>query len=119
MNSRHFVRKKRLVEWETIMHIVRSEVEPLEYSGDIAGAKNVLEKLPQEDGLVLKKRGDVLLKEAQMNKDFEAAKKALTKAQLAEEAFTLAKYKHIAKQLQGSIKKWMEQNSTLSKSTSQ
>ena len=67
------------------MHIVRREVEPLEYSGDIDGAKNVLEKLPQEDGLVLKKWGDVLFKEAQMNMDFEAAKKALTKAQLAEE----------------------------------
>lgn len=103
--------KKRLVEWETIVHIVRREVEPLEYSGDIDGAKNVLEKLPQEDGLVLKKWGDVLFKEAQMNMDFEAAKKALTKAQLAEEAFPQAKYKHTAKQLQDSIKKWIEQNS--------
>ena len=97
MNSRHYVGKKRLVEWETIVHIVRREVEPLEYSGDIDGAKNVLEKLPQEDGLVLKKWGDVLFKEAQMNMDFEAAKKALTKAQLAEEAFPQAKYKHTAK----------------------
>jgi hypothetical protein len=35
MNSRHFVRKKRLVEWETIMHIVRKEVEPLEYRGSV------------------------------------------------------------------------------------
>ena len=43
----------------------------------------------------------------------------LTKAQLAEEAFPQAKYKHAAKQLQISIKKWMEQNSTYSKSTSQ
>ena len=60
MNSRHYVGKKRLVEWETIVHIVRREVEPLEYGGDIDGAKNVLEKLPQEDGLVLKKWGDVL-----------------------------------------------------------
>jgi hypothetical protein len=119
MNSRHFVGKKRLVEWETIVHIVRREVEPLEYSGDIDGAKNVLEKLPQEDGLVLKKWGDVLFKEAQMNMDFETAKKALTKAQLAEEAFPQAKYKHTAKQLQDSMKKWIEQNSIPPNPTSQ
>lgn len=119
MNSRHFVRKKRLVEWETIMNIVRREVEPLEYSGNIDGAKCILEKLPQEDGFVLKKWGDVLFKEAQMKMDIEVAKKALAKAQLAEEVFPLAKYKHAAKQLQVSIKKWIEQNSTHSKSTSQ
>ena len=119
MNNRHFVRKKRLVEWETIMHIVRRKVEPLEYGGDIDGAKNVLEKLPQEDGFVLKKWGDVLLKEAQMKMDIEVAQKALTKAQLAEEAFAQAKYKHAARQLQISIKKWIEQNGTHSKSTSQ
>ena len=111
--------KKRLVEWETIVHIVRREVEPLEYSGDIDSAKNVLEKLPQEDGLVLKKWGDVLFKEAQMNMDFEAAKKALIKAQLAEEGFPQAKYKHTAKQLQDSIKKWIEQNSIPPNPTSQ
>jgi len=57
-----YVRKKRLVEWETIMAIVRQEVEPREYSGDLDGAKRVLEKLPQEDGFVLKKWGDVYSK---------------------------------------------------------
>ena len=108
MNSRHFVNKKRLVEWETIMHIVRREVEPLEYKGDLDGAKNILEKLPQEDGFVLKKWGDVLFKEGQLKMDIEVAKKALTKAQLAEETFPQAKYKHAAKQLQVSIKKWIE-----------
>ena len=50
---------------------------------------------------------------------FEAAKKALTKAQLAEEAFPQAKYKHTAKQLQDSIKKWIEQNSIPQTPTSQ
>ena len=119
MDSRNFVRKKRLVEWETIMHIVRKQVEPLEYSGNLDGAKSVLEKLPQEDGFVLKKWGDVLFKEAQMKMDIEVAKEAFTKAQLAEETFPQAKYKHAAKQLQNSIKQWMKQNGTLSQSTSQ
>jgi predicted adenine nucleotide alpha hydrolase (AANH) superfamily ATPase len=27
------MRKNKLVEWETIMHIVRKEIEPLEYCG--------------------------------------------------------------------------------------
>jgi len=112
MSNRHFVRKNRLVEWETIMHIVRREVEPLEYNGDLDGAKNILEKLPQEDGFALKKWGDVLFKEAQRTMDSEVAKSALIKAQLAEEAFPQAKYKHAAKQLQGSIKQWMEKNGT-------
>ena len=119
MSTKCVMRKNKLVEWETIMHIVRKEVEPLEYRGNIDGAKNILEKLPQEDGFVLKKWGDVLFKEAQMKMDIEVAKKALAKAQLAEEVFPLAKYKHAAKQLQVSIKKWIEQNSTHSKSTSQ
>jgi hypothetical protein len=29
------MRKNKLVEWETIMHIVRKEVEPLEYRGSV------------------------------------------------------------------------------------
>jgi len=46
-----------------------------------------------------------------MNVDIGVAKNALTKTQLAEEAFPQAKYKHTAKQLQDSIKKWIEENS--------
>ena len=119
MKNTHFVRKNRLVEWETIMHIVRKEVEPLEYNGDLDGARNILEKLPQEDGFVLKKWGDVLFKEAQMTTDSEVAQSALIKAQLAEEAFPHAKYKHAAKQLQGKIKQWLEQKSAPPTSLSQ
>ena len=111
MDSRNFTRKNRLVEWETIMNIVRKEVEPREYNGDINGAKYILESLPQEDGIVLKKWADVLFKEAQMTMDMNIAKKALEKALSAEDAFLHTKYKHNARQLQTKIKKWMEQNS--------
>ncbi len=104
----HYVRKKRLVEWETIMAIVRKEVEPREYGGDLDGAKQVLEKLPQEDGFVLKKWGDVLFKEAQKSGSRETAEKALAKARSAESAFPQARYKHEARKLQESIRAWME-----------
>ena len=110
MESKYHIRKNRLVEWQTIMDIVRKEVEPREYKGDVNGAKHILESLPQEDGIVLKKWADVLFKEAQMTMDMNMAKKALTKAQSAEDAFLHAKYKHSARQLQNKIKKWMEQN---------
>jgi len=93
------------------MNIVRKEVEPREYNGDINGAKHILETLPQEDGIVLKKWADILFKEVQMTMDMNIAKKALEKALLAEDAFLHAKYKHNARQLQQKIKKWMEQNS--------
>lgn len=110
MDNRNFARKNRLVEWDAIMHIVRKEVEPREFSGDVDGAKQVLEKLPQEDGIVLKKWADVLFKEAQMNRNTEIAKEALAKAIAAETAFALAKYKHNARRLQKSIKEWLDEN---------
>jgi hypothetical protein len=106
------MKRNRLIEWETIMSIVRKEIEPREYSGDLAGAKNILDKLPQEDGFVLKKWGDVLFKEAQENTDITVAQKALSKAQSAEAAFLHAKYKHEARQLEKKIKKWIEEQST-------
>jgi hypothetical protein len=108
MERMHYVRKKRLVEWETIMAIVRKEVEPREYGGDLDGAKQVLAKLPQEDGFVLKKWGDVLFKEAQKSGNRETAEKALAKALSAESAFPQARYKHEARKLQESIRAWME-----------
>lgn len=108
MDRMHYVRKKRLVEWETIMAIVRKEVEPREYGGDLDGAKQILEKLPQEDGFVLKKWGDVLFKEAQKSGNRETAEKALAKALAAECAFPQARYKHEARKLQESIRAWME-----------
>ena len=107
MDHMNYVRKKRLVEWETIMTIVRKEVEPREYGGDLDGAKQVLEKLPQDDGFVLKKWGDVLFKEAQKSGNRETAEEALAKALSAEHAFPQARYKHEARKLQESIKKWM------------
>ena len=107
MDHMNYVRKKRLVEWETIMTIVRKEVETREYGGDLDGAKQVLEKLPQDDGFVLKKWGDVLFKEAQKSGNREMAEEALAKALSAEHAFPQARYKHEARKLQESIKKWM------------
>jgi hypothetical protein len=104
----HFVRKKRLVEWETIMAIVRKEVEPREYGGDLEGAMQVLAELPQDDGFVLKKWGDVLFKEAQKSGSVETAEKALDKARSAEHAFPQARYKHEARKLQEHIRAWME-----------
>jgi hypothetical protein len=91
---------------------VRKEVEPREYSGDFDGAKQMLEKLPQEDGFVLKKWGDVLFKEAQKNRNREIAHVALAKALAAETAFPHARYKHEARKLQENIKKWIEENQT-------
>jgi len=108
MDRMNYVRKKRLVEWETIMTIVRKEVEPREYGGDLDGAKQVLEKLPQDDGFVLKKWGDVLFKEAQKSGNRETAEKALAMALSAERAFPQARYKHEARKLQESIRAWME-----------
>jgi hypothetical protein len=105
----NFAKKKDLIEWETIMTIVRKEVEPREYRGDFSGAKRMLEQLPQEDGFVLKKWGDVLFKEAQKANDLDVAQKALEKARSSEAAFPNAKYKHAAKVLQGTIKKWIEE----------
>ena len=112
MTPNYFARKNKLIEWETIMYVVRKEVEPREYSGDFNGAKQMLEKLPQDDGFVLKKWGDVLFKEAQKDKNLDVAQKALEKALSAEAAFPQAKYKHEAKLLQGKIKKWIEQQLT-------
>jgi hypothetical protein len=106
------MKKERLIEWETIMLIVRKEIEPREYSGDLAGAKNILDKLPQEDGFVLKKWGDILFKEAQENNDLTVAQKALAKAQSAKAAFPHAKYKHAARQLEITIKKWIDEQNT-------
>ena len=114
MDNSNYVRKNRLVEWNTIMDIIRKEVEPREYNGDVNGAKKILEQLPQEDGIVLKKWADVLFKEAQMNMDMDTAKEALAKALSAEAVFPHAKYKHNARQLQIRIKKWMEQNNVSS-----
>jgi hypothetical protein len=108
MERMHFVRKKRLVEWETIMAIVRKEVEPREYGGDLEGAMQVLAKLPQDDGFVLKKWGDVLFKEAQKSGSRETGEKALDKARSAEHAFPQARYKHEARKLQEQIRTWME-----------
>jgi hypothetical protein len=108
-----FLKKNDLIEWETIMTIVRKEVEPREYRGDFTGAKHMLEQLPQEDGFVLKKWGDVLFKEAQHEKDLILAQMALEKALSAEAAFPNAKYKHEAKLLQGKIKKWIEHQQTV------
>ncbi len=108
MDRMHFVRKKRLVEWETIMAIVRKEVEPREYGGDLEGAMQVLAKLPQEDGFVLKKWGDVLFKQAQKSGSRETAEQALDKARSAERAFPQARYKHEARKLQEQIRAWME-----------
>jgi chaperonin cofactor prefoldin len=107
MKRMNYVRKQRLVEWETIMTIVRKEVEPREYGGDLDGAKQVLEKLPQDDGFVLKKWGDVLFKEAQKSGNRETAEKALAMALSAERAFPQARYKHEARKLQESIRTWM------------
>jgi len=106
------MKRNRLIEWETIMTIVRKEIEPREYSGDLAGAKTILDTLPQEDGFVLKKWGDILFKEAQENTDLTAAEKALLKAQAAEAAFPHARYKHEARQLGKKIKKWIDERST-------
>jgi hypothetical protein len=114
MDSSNYMRKNKLVEWNTIMDIVRKEVEPREYNGDVNGAKQILKQLPQEDGIVLKKWAEVLFKEAQLNMDMDIAKEALSKASSAESAFLHAKYKHNAKQLQIKIKQWLEQNSTSS-----
>ncbi len=50
MNSRHFVRKKRLVEWETMMHIVRREVEPLEYRGNLADGHSTHNRIKTKKG---------------------------------------------------------------------
>ena len=108
-SNNNFSRKNQLIEWETIMHVVRQEIEPREYSGDFEGAKQMLEKLPQEDGFVLKKWGDVLFKEAQKENNLDIAHKALEKALSAEAAFPRARYKHEAKLLQGKIRQWMEQ----------
>ncbi len=108
MDRMNYVRKKRLVEWETIMTIVRKEVEPREYGGDLNGAKQVLEKLPQDDGFVLKKWGDVLFKEAQTSGNRETAEQALAKALSAERAFPQARYKHEARKLQEGIRIWLE-----------
>jgi hypothetical protein len=113
MDRMHYVRKKRLVEWETIMAIVRKEVEPREYGGDLDGAKQVLAKLPQEDGFVLKKWGDVLFKEAQKSGSRETAEQALAKALAAESAFPQARYKHEARKLQEQIRKWMDTGATV------
>ena len=112
MENNRYMKRKNLIEWETIMTIVRKEIEPREYSGDLAGAKTILDKLPQEDGFVLKKWGDILFKEAQENTDLTVAQKALSKAQSAEAAFPHAKYKHEARQLEKKIKKWIEEQST-------
>jgi hypothetical protein len=108
MDRMHFVRKKRLIEWETIMAIVRKEVEPREYGGDLEGAMQVLAKLPQEDGFVLKKWGDVLFKQAQKSGSRETAATALDKARAAVQAFPQARYKHEARKLQEQIQAWME-----------
>jgi len=116
MDRMNYLRKNRPVEWETIMAIVRKEVEPREYSGDFDGAKQILEKLPQEDGFVLKKWGDVLFKEAQKNGSHETAEKALAKAISAETAFPHARYKHEARKLQESIRHWIEASRSLSSS---
>ena len=113
MDRTNYLRKKRLVEWETIMTIVRKEVEPREYGGDLDGAKQMLEKLPQEDGFVLKKWGDVLFKEAQKNGKGEIAQEALAKACAAEAAFPQARYKHEARKLQEKIRAWMAENRTV------
>lgn len=110
MDNRNFTRKNQLVEWDTIMDIVRKEVEPREYKGDVNGAKQILKQLPQEDGIVLKKWADVLFKEAQQNMDMDIAKDALSKASSAESAFFQAKYKHNAKELQKKIRQWLEQH---------
>jgi len=112
MENPTYMKRNRLVEWETIMSIVRKEIEPREYGGDLAGAKAILEKLPQEDGFVLKKWGDILFKEAQENTDIAVAQQALAKAQSAEAAFPHARYKHEARQLEKKIKKWMEEQYT-------
>ena len=108
----NFFKKNDLIEWETIMTIVRKEVEPREYRGDFTGAKHMLEQLPQEDGFVLKKWGDVLFKEAQKYNKLDVAQKALEKALSAEVAFPYAKYKHEAKLLQGKIRKLIDQLQT-------
>ena len=110
--NNNFANKNDLIEWQTIMNIVRKEVEPREYRGDLTGAKQMLEQLPQEDGFVLKKWGDVLFKEAQKDNDLDVAQRALEKALSAEAAFPNAKYKHEAKKLQGNIKKWIEDQHT-------
>ena len=114
MEHRYYIRKNRLVEWKTIMEIVRKEIEPREYSGDIPGAKHILEQLPQENGFVLKKWADVLFKEAQITNTIEIAHMALAKAISAEAAFPDAKYKHTAKQLQKCITQWIQQNHSIS-----
>jgi hypothetical protein len=74
----------------------------------------VLEKLPQEDGFVLKKWGDVLFKQAQKSGSRETAETALDKARSAEHAFPQARYKHEARKLQESIQAWMETCTTRS-----
>ena len=111
MENPTYMKRKRLVEWETIMNIVRKEIEPREYGGDLAGAKTILDKLPQDDGFVLKKWGDILFKEAQENTDITVAQKALAKAQSAAAAFPHARYKHEARQLEKKIKKWIQEQS--------
>ena len=90
------------------MTIVRKEVEPREYGGDLEAAMQVLAKLPQDDGVVLKKWGDVLFKAAQKSGSRETAEKALDKARSAEHAFPQARYKHEARKLQEHIRAWME-----------
>jgi hypothetical protein len=112
MENQRYIKRKNLIEWETIMIIVRKEIEPREFGGDLAGAKAILEKLPQEDGFVLKKWGDILFKEAQENTDLTAAQKALSKARSAEAAFPHARYKHEARKLEKKIKKWIDEQST-------
>ena len=111
METHAHLKMKNLIEWETIMAIVRKEIEPREYRGDFTGAKAILETLPQEDGFVLKKWGDIFFKEAQAHSDISAADKALAKARAAEAAFPHARYKHEAKLLKKKITKWIaEQN---------
>jgi len=112
MENHRYMKRNSLIEWETIMTIVRKEIEPREYSGDLSGAKVILDKLPQEDGFVLKKWGDILFREAQDNSDLSAAHKALAKARSAETAFPHARYKHEARKLEKKIKKWIDEQST-------
>jgi len=92
------------------MAIVRKEIEPREYRGDFSGAKAILETLPQEDGFVLKKWGDIFFREAQAHTDLTAAEKALAKARAAEAAFPHARYKHEARLLEKKISQWIAEH---------
>ncbi len=44
------MRKNKLVEWETIMHIVRKEVEPLEYSSNLADRHSIHNRIKTKKG---------------------------------------------------------------------